>query len=58
MVISHDRYLIASARTFWPSKETARPIGSRGPKEYEENRKKRLGDEGPKRIKYRKLVQG
>ena len=26
--------------------------------EYEENRKKRLGDEGPKRIKYRKLVRG
>ena len=24
----------------------------------EENRKKRLGDEGPKRIKYRKLVRG
>jgi hypothetical protein len=25
--------------------------------EYEENKKKRLGDSGPKRIKYRKLVK-
>jgi hypothetical protein len=25
--------------------------------EYEENRKKRLGDVGPKRIKYKKLVK-
>jgi hypothetical protein len=25
--------------------------------EYEENKKKRLGDAGPKRIKYRKLVK-
>ena len=25
--------------------------------EYEENRKKRLGDEGPKRIKFKKLVK-
>ena len=24
--------------------------------EYEENRKKRLGDEGPKRIRHRKLM--
>ncbi|MDX9884007.1 MAG: hypothetical protein RBS73_18255 [Prolixibacteraceae bacterium] len=26
--------------------------------EYEENKKKRLGDMGPHRIKYRKLVKG
>ena len=26
-------------------------------KEYEENRKKRLGDHGPKRIRYKKLVK-
>jgi len=25
--------------------------------EYEENRKKRLGDEGPKRIRYKKLAK-
>ena len=60
VVISHDRYFLdricthilafeGDSQAYW-----FEGIYS----EYEENRKKRLGDEGPKRIKYRKLVRG
>ena len=60
VVISHDRYFLdricthilafeGDSQTYWFEGTYS---------EYEENRKKRLGDEGPKRIKYRKLVRG
>jgi len=60
VVISHDRYFLdricthilafeGDSQAYWFEGNYS---------EYEENRKKRLGDEGPKRIKYRKLVRG
>ncbi len=60
VVISHDRYFLdricthilafeGDSQSYWFEGTYS---------EYEENRKKRLGDEGPKRIKYRKLVRG
>jgi ATPase subunit of ABC transporter with duplicated ATPase domains len=60
VVISHDRYFLdricthilafeGDSQSYWFEGTYS---------EYEENRRKRLGDEGPKRIKYRKLVRG
>ena len=60
VVISHDRYFLDRICTHILAFEGDRQAyGFEGTySEYEENRKKRLGDEGPKRIKYRKLVRG
>jgi ATPase subunit of ABC transporter with duplicated ATPase domains len=57
-VISHDRWFLDRIATHILAFEGNSNVyffeGSYS--EYEENRKKRLGDEGPKRIKYRKLM--
>jgi len=58
VVISHDRWFLDRIATHILAFEGNSNVyffeGSYS--EYEENRKKRLGDEGPKRIKYRKLM--
>ncbi len=58
VVISHDRWFLDRICThilaFEGDSEVYWFEGSYS--DYEENRKKRLGDSGPKRIKYRKLV--
>ena len=58
VVISHDRWFLDRICTHILAFEGDSQVywfeGSYS--EYEENRKKRLGDNGPKRIKYRKLV--
>jgi ATPase subunit of ABC transporter with duplicated ATPase domains len=57
VVISHDRWFLDRIAThilaFEGNSEVYYFEGSYS--EYEENKKKRLGDEGPKRIKYKKL---
>ncbi|MDD3567204.1 MAG: energy-dependent translational throttle protein EttA [Bacteroidales bacterium] len=59
VVISHDRWFLDRIATHILAFEGDSQVyffeGSFS--EYEENRRKRLGDEGPKRIKYRKLVE-
>jgi ATPase subunit of ABC transporter with duplicated ATPase domains len=59
VVISHDRWFLDRIATHILAYEGNSQVyffeGSYS--EYEENRKKRLGDEDPKRIKYRKLVE-
>ena len=59
VVISHDRWFLDRIATHILAFEGDSNVyffeGSYS--EYEENRKKRLGDEGPKRIKYKKLVK-
>ncbi|TNE53230.1 MAG: energy-dependent translational throttle protein EttA [Bacteroidetes bacterium] len=59
VVISHDRWFLDRICTHILAFEGDSQVywfeGSYS--DYEENRKKRLGDEGPKRIKYRKLVK-
>ena len=58
VVISHDRWFLdriatnilafeGNSQAYWFEGNFS---------EYEENRKKRLGDEAPKRIKYKKLL--
>ncbi|MFY7669326.1 MAG: energy-dependent translational throttle protein EttA [Crocinitomicaceae bacterium] len=58
VVISHDRWFLDRICTHILAFEGDSQVywfeGSYS--EYEENRKKRLGDSGPKRIKYRKLA--
>jgi len=58
VVISHDRWFLDRICTHILAFEGDSQVywfeGSYS--EYEENRKKRLGDSGPKRIKYRKIV--
>ena len=58
VVISHDRWFLDRIATHILAFEGNSSVyffeGSYS--EYEENRKKRLGDEGPKRIRYRKLM--
>ena len=58
VVISHDRWFLDRIATHilaFEGNSTAYFFeGSYS--EYEENRRKRLGDEGPKRIRYRKLM--
>ncbi len=58
VVISHDRWFLDRICTHILAFEGDSQVywfeGSYS--EYEENRKKRIGDAGPKRIKYRKLV--
>lgn len=57
VVISHDRWFLDRIATHILAFEGNSQVyffeGSYS--EYEENKRKRLGDEGPKRIKYRKL---
>ena len=57
VIISHDRWFLDRVATHMLAFEGDSQIcffeGSYS--EYEENRKKRLGDEGPHRIKYKKL---
>lgn len=59
VVISHDRWFLDRIATHILAFEGESRVyffeGSYS--EYEENKKKRLGDEGPKRIKYKKLVK-
>jgi ATPase subunit of ABC transporter with duplicated ATPase domains len=59
VVISHDRWFLDRIATHILAFEGNSNVyffeGSYS--EYEENRKKRLGDEGPKRIRYRKLIE-
>ena len=59
VVISHDRYFLDRICTHILAFEGDSQVywfeGTYS--EYEENRKRRLGDTGPKRIKYRKLVK-
>lgn len=59
VVISHDRWFLDRICTHILAFEGNSQVyyfeGSYS--EYEENRRKRLGDEGPKRIKYKKLVK-
>ena len=59
VVISHDRYFLDRICTHILAFEGESSVYwfEWAYSEYEENRKKRLGDEGPKRIKYRKLVR-
>lgn len=60
VVISHDRWFLDRICTHILAFEGNSSVyyfeGTYS--EYEENRKKRLGDEGPTRIKYKKLVRG
>lgn len=59
VVISHDRWFLDRIATHILAFEGDSQVyffeGSYS--EYEENRKKRLGDTGPKRIKYKKLIK-
>jgi ATP-binding cassette ChvD family protein len=59
VVISHDRWFLDRIATHILAFEGESRVyyfeGSYA--EYEENKKKRLGDEGPHRIKYKKLVE-
>ena len=59
VVISHDRWFLDRIATHILAFEgESRAFYFEGSySEYEENKKKRLGDEGPKRIKYKKLVK-
>ena len=59
VVISHDRWFLDRIATHILAFEgESRAYYFEGSySEYEENKKKRLGDEGPKRIKYKKLVK-
>jgi energy-dependent translational throttle protein EttA len=58
MIISHDRWFLDRVATHIIAFEGDSKVvffeGSYS--EYEENRKKRLGNEGPRRIRYRKLA--
>jgi energy-dependent translational throttle protein EttA len=59
VVISHDRWFLDRICTHIIAFEGDSQVYSfeGSYSEYEENRKKRLGDAAPKRIKYRKLVK-
>lgn len=59
VVISHDRWFLDRIATHILAFEgDSQVVYFEGTySEYEANRKKRLGDEGPKRIKYKKLVR-
>lgn len=59
VIISHDRWFLDRVAThilaFEGNSQVVFFEGSYS--DYEENRKKRMGDEGPHRIKYRKLME-
>ncbi|MBI2259842.1 MAG: energy-dependent translational throttle protein EttA [Flavobacteriia bacterium] len=59
VVISHDRWFLDRICTHILAFEGDSQVYwfEGGYSDYEENRKKRLGDSGPKRIKYRKLIK-
>lgn len=59
VVISHDRWFLDRVATHILAFEGDSQVYwfEGNFTEYEENRRKRLGDEGPKRIKYKKLVK-
>ncbi len=58
VVISHDRWFLDRIATHILAFEGNSQVYyfEGGFTEYEENKKKRLGDEGPKRIRYKKLI--
>ncbi|TVR38815.1 MAG: energy-dependent translational throttle protein EttA [Bacteroidia bacterium] len=57
VIITHDRWFLDRVATHILAFEGNSSVHffEGGYSDYEENRRKRLGDEGPKRIKYRKL---
>jgi energy-dependent translational throttle protein EttA len=57
VIISHDRWFLDRIATHILAFEGNSQVYyfEGGYTEYEENRRKRLGDEGPKRIRYKKL---
>ena len=59
VVISHDRWFLDRICTHILAFEgDSQVVWFEGTySDYEENKRKRLGDAGPKRIKYRKLVK-
>ena len=59
VIISHDRWFLDRVATHILAYEGDSQVYwfEGNFTEYEENRKKRLGDEGPKRIKYKKLMK-
>ena len=59
VIISHDRWFLDRIATHILAFEGDSQVYffECSYSKYEENKKKRLGDEGPKRIKYRKLVK-
>ena len=59
VIISHDRWFLDRVATHILAFEGDSQVYwfEGNFTEYEENRKKRLGEEGPKRIKYKKLVK-
>lgn len=59
VVISHDRWFLDRIATHILAFEGNSSVYffEGGYSDYEENRRKRLGDEGPKRVKYKKLVK-
>ncbi len=59
VIISHDRWFLDRITTHILAFEGNSEVYffEGGYSEYEENKKKRLGDAGPKRIKFRKLVE-
>ena len=58
VIISHDRWFLDRVATHILAFEGDSQVYffEGGYTEYEENKKKRLGDTGPKRIKYKKLI--
>ena len=58
VIISHDRWFLDRIATHILAFEGNSQVTffEGGYTEYEENRRKRLGDDGPKRIRYKKLV--
>jgi len=59
VIISHDRWFLDRIATHILAFEGNSDVYffEGGYSEYEENKKKRLGDTGPKRIKFRKLIE-
>ena len=58
VIISHDRWFLDRVATHILAFEGDSSVNffEGGYSDYEENRKKRLGDVGPKRIRYKKLI--
>jgi ATPase subunit of ABC transporter with duplicated ATPase domains len=59
LVISHDRWFLDRIATHILAFEGNSQVYffEGGYSEYEENRRKRLGNEGPRRIRYKKLLK-